>query len=115
MTPSVSGQHQIFRAPGSAGYKYNQNTAQVLTETDNNEQTQCEKFSRQLDLVLCRPRVKDAHILTDSVRNENILNVNYNHYKRIYTGEVLTVESVLIYIIIPRLCSIIKQPIKIQL
>ena len=54
MTPSVSGQHQIFRAPGSAGYKYNQNTAQVLTETDNNEQTQCEKFSRQLDLVLCR-------------------------------------------------------------
>ena len=44
-------------------------------------------------------RVKDAHILTDSVRNENILNVNYNHYNRIYTGGVLTtVETVCINI-----------------
>ena len=42
-------------------------------------------------------RVKDAHILTDSVRNENILNVNYNHYNKIYTGEVLTVECINIH------------------
>ena len=75
------------------------NTIRTLSGSQTIMNRQCEKFSRQLDLVLCRLRVKDAHILTDSVRNENILNVNYNHYNRIYTGGVLTtVETVCINI-----------------
>ena len=85
------------QAPGDGEYTMVLSSHQVLTSPDNNVADTMWNVLSAIRFSFMPLRVKDAHILTDSVRNENILNVNYIHYNKIYTSGVLTVECINIH------------------